>query len=140
MKRVYSLLLAVVMLSIMITPCLAVENKASAITPRYAYIATNFVDFSINQSTNVTTSNVYCCTHDNYEIQITCKLQRYNNSKWNTIKTWTTSGMEDVSLTKSWAVASGYTYRAYATFYIYDSDGILLETASNSNSKYFPAK
>lgn len=139
MKRVYSFILAFVLLSLMVTPCLAVEQDTAAVTPRYAFIAANSVSFSINENTNVTTSHVYCCTYNGYEVQIVCKLQRYNNSKWNTIKTWTASGMEDASLTKNWAVASGYTYRAYATFYIYDSSGSLVETATNSKSAYFPA-
>lgn len=139
MKRIYSLVLAFVLLAIVITPCFAVENNTPAVSPRFAFIAANSVSFTVNESTNVTTTDVYCYTYDYYEIQIVCKLQRYNNSKWNTIKTWTASGMEDASLRKTWAVASGYTYRAYATFYIYDNNGNLIETASNSKSAYFPA-
>ena len=139
MRRLTSVLLVVILLFLMTTPCFAVNNSSTAVKPRYAYIASNAVSFSINERPNVTTSDVYCGTYDNLEIQVTCKLQRYNNSKWNTIKTWTTSGMQDVSLRKTWAVPSGYTYRAYATFYIYDDNGLLLETASNSKSAYFPA-
>lgn len=139
MKRLISLLLVLVMLAIVVTPCLAVEQDTSTVTPRYAYIAANSVYFTINESTNVTTSDVFCRTYDNYEIQIVCQLQRYNNSKWNTVKTWTSSGMKSATLVKSWAVPSGYTYRAYVTFYIYNNNGTLIETATNSNSKYFPA-
>lgn len=139
MKRIFSLVVAFVMLVVIITPCFAVENSTPMVTPRYVYIITNSLNFSIDESTGVTTSGAYCCTYGNYEIQIICELQRYNNSKWNTLKTWTTSGMRDVSLTKSWAVAKGYTYRAYVTFCIYDSNGFLLESASGSKSAYLPA-
>lgn len=139
MKRIFSLVLALTLLSVMITPCLAVSNNASGITPRYAYIAVTAVDLAINESTNVTTNYLYCCTYDYYEIQAVCKLQRYNNSKWNTVKTWNVSGMEEVTLNKNWAVPSGYTYRTYVTFYVYDTNGFLIETASTSDSVYFPA-
>ena len=139
MKRVLSLVLACALFSLVAIPCLAVTSEASAINPRFAYIVVTNVDLEINQSINVTTNSLYCCTNDYYEIQATCKLQRYNNSKWNTVKTWTTSGMEEVSLSKSWAVPSGYTYRTYVTFYVYDDNGDLLETFADYDSVYFPA-
>lgn len=139
MRRSFAVLLTFVLLVSMITPCFAAENESSTVTPRYAFIWLNSVDFYRNEGSSSVTSDVYCLLYDNYEVQIVCELQRYNNSKWNTIKTWTASGIQEASLTKSWVVPSGYTYRAYATFYIYDNDGFLLETATNYNSLYFPS-
>ncbi|MBE6947504.1 MAG: hypothetical protein E7454_04560 [Ruminococcaceae bacterium] len=153
MRRIFAVLLTFVVLVSMVTPCFAAESEASAVasraaaeseasavTPRYLCIALNAVDFYIEEaSTNTVTSDVYCLLYDNYEVQIVCELQRYNNSKWNTIKTWTSSGMQEASLTKSWVVPGGYNYRAYATFYIYDNQGFLMETATNYNSVYVPS-
>ena len=76
MKHICSLVLAFILVAVMITPCFSVTNDNAAVTPRYAFIAFNSVSFSINETTNVTTSDATCRTYDNYEIQIVCKLQR----------------------------------------------------------------
>lgn len=138
MKHICSFLLAFVLLLLMVVPCFAAENDATPITPRYTYIQTSTASIVVNGSSS-TTSSASCYTYGNYEVQITLKLQRYNNSKWNTVKTWTTSGMIDAILSETWTVPGGYTYRAYATFNIYDSNGNLIETATNSKSAYVPA-
>lgn len=138
MKRICSFTLALILFLLVVTPCFAAQNDTPAVTPRYTYIQANSVSFTINESSGVASSSTFCYTYGDYEVQITLKLQRYNNSKWNTVKTWTTSGMRDASLSKTWAVPSGYTYRAYATFNIYDDNGNLIETATNSKSAYFP--
>lgn len=139
MKRILSLMLAAVLsLSFGVTAS-AQEQEQTPIMPRYTYIANTVVDISINTATNVTSNYASSTLYDDsLELQITLKLQRYNNSKWNTVKTWTASGMGRTVIDKNWAVVSGYTYRAYATFSVYDSNGNLLESVSSYNSEYFP--
>jgi len=55
-------------------------------------------------------------------------------SAWTTLKNWTASGTTYASLNKVWAVNSGYKYRVYATFRIYDSNGTIVETATNTDT------
>lgn len=139
MKRILSLLLAVVLSLSFAVSVSAQEQEQTPIMPRYTYIAATIVDLSINETTNVTSNFAYSYLHDeSLEMQAVVKLQRYNNSKWNTVKTWTASGMGEVEVDKTWAVASGYTYRTYATFSVYDSNGNLLESVSRYDSEYFP--
>ena len=140
MKRIISLLLAVFMAFSFAISVSAEALEQTPVMPRYTYIASTLVNITIDETTNVTTSNAFVCTYADYEVQITCKLQRYNNSKWNTVKTWTTSGVRYADLQKDWAVPSGYTYRTYATFSVYDSNGNLVESVSNYDSEYFPAQ
>ena len=139
MKRIISFLLAVIMAFSFAISVSAQEQEQTPIMPRYAYIAATLVDININESTNVTTSEAHFITYDaTLELQVEIKLQRYNNSKWNTVKTWTASGIGDAYIGKKWAVPSGYTYRAYATFKVYDSNGNLIESVSRYDSQYFP--
>ena len=140
MKRIISLMLAVVMTFAFTVSVSAEELEQPTIMPRYTYIMATGVNIYIDESTNITTNDAFFYTYDNYEVQIVCQLQRYNNSKWNTIKTWTASGMRYVDLQESWAVPSGYTYRTYATFKVYDSNGNLVESVSRYDSQYFPPK
>lgn len=141
MKRIISFLLAMILAFSFAFTVSAQEQAQTPIMPRYAYIAATLVDISINQSTNVTTSEAHFITYDaDLELQVEVKLQRYNNSKWNTVKTWTGSGYGDAYVGEKWAVPSGYTYRAYATFRVYDSDGNLIESVSRYDSEYFPAQ
>ena len=141
MKRIVSLLLAIVLSLSFTISATATQLNQTPIMPRYTYIASTVVDLIIDESTNVTTNDAYFLTYDkNQEVQVVCKLQRYNNSKWNTVKTWTASGYGYAGVYKDWAVPSGYTYRTYATFYVYDSNGNVIESVSRSDSQYFPAQ
>lgn len=141
MKRIISFLLAMLLAFSFAFTVSAQEQEQTPIMPRYAYIAATLVDIIINQSTNVTTNEAHFITYDaDLELQVEIKLQRYNNSKWNTVKTWTASGYGDAYICKKWAVPSGYTYRTYATYRVYDSDGNLIESVSHYDSEYFPAQ
>lgn len=141
MKRVISLLLAMVMSFGLSVSASAVELEQNPIMPRYTYIASTLTDIYIEESTNISSSEAFFVAYDQtLELQIELKLQRYNNSKWNTVKTWTSSGYGEAYIRKDWAVPSGYTYRAYATFKVYDSNGNLIESVSHYDSQNFPAQ
>ena len=140
MKRIVSLFLAIVLSLSFAVSATATQVEQTPIMPRYTYIASTVVDINIDESTNITTNDAYFLTYDSeQEVQVVCKLQRYNNSKWNTVKTWTASGYGFASVHKTWAVPSGYTYRTYATFNVYDTNGNVIESISRSDSQYFPA-
>lgn len=139
MKKSILCVMAILLICSFAVSVFATQNDQTPIMPRYTYISTTIVNLSIDKTTNVTTSYAHCHTYDDYEIQVTCQLQRYNNSKWNTIKTWTKSGIGYVDFEKNWAVPSGYTYRAYVTFKVYDSNGNVVESVSRYDSENFPS-
>ena len=65
---------------------------------------------------------------------LTMELQRSNGgNSWRTIKTWSTSGSDTVTLDKDWYVTSGYTYRVHVTVNVYTSSGNLAETESENS-------
>ena len=139
MKRILSLLMAVVLSLSLAVAVSAEEQEQTPVLPRYTYIAATVVDLNISESTNITYNVAYSYLHsDDYELRIEAKLQRYSNSKWNTVKTWTASGMGEAEVDQAWAVASGHHYRTYATFSVYDSNGNLLESVSRYDSEFYP--
>lgn len=71
------------------------------------------------------------------EVSITCDLQQYSAGKWKTIKSWSGeyTGTAYV-LSKSWYVASGYSYRLKSYAYVY-KDGTMIESDSYTSSNIF---
>ena len=138
MKRIYILGLAVLMVFSLVIPCFAAEVAETTITPRYTYIGVNKVGLTINETTGIAQCSSYCYTDGTYTVEVVCKLQKYAGGFYSTVKTWSSSGTSYASVHKSWAVYSGYTYRLYAIFYVYDSAGKLLESATSSASYNYP--
>ena len=140
MRKVLSIILTLALLMTCITTCFATESKASTISPRYTHIATNSVNLEINETTGVALCSATCYAPGTYTVEVECKLQRYQGGFWSTIKTWTSSGIRYASVYENWAVYSGYTYRVYVVFYVRDSAGNLLESATSSASYNYPKK
>ncbi len=71
------------------------------------------------------------------EVAISCYLQQYSNGKWRTLKNWSGeyNGVAYV-LSKSWYVASGYSYRLKSYVYVY-KDGAMIESDSYTSSNIF---
>jgi hypothetical protein len=71
------------------------------------------------------------------EVSISCDLQQYSAGKWKTIKSWSGeySGMGYI-LSKSWYVASGYSYRLKSYAYVY-KDGSMIESDSHTSSNIY---
>ena len=138
MKRLVSLILAVILMMSLAAPCLAAEADETVIQPRYTHITTNKVDLVIDETTGIAHCSANCYTAGNYTVEVQYKLQRYAASTWATFKTWTSTGNRYASVSQTWAVYSGCTYRGFATFYVRDSAGNLLEVATSSASYYYP--
>lgn len=138
MKRIFTVMLAIIMLMVSVLPCFAAEVNTPVITPRYTHIHNNKVDLDINTTTGIANCYASCFTMGNYTVKVECKLQRYQGGFYSTIKTWTKTGSQLASVDENWAVYSGYQYRVYAIFYVYDSAGNLLESATSSASYNYP--
>ena len=126
MKRVLSLLLMCALLLALAAPVSATEELS--VQPRFAYIHTTYLDFSINESTGVATCYANCTAASGVTIKIEGYLQQKINGGWIHVKNWTVTGSNVAVLNKQWGVYSGYQYRFYARFYIYDANGAFLES------------
>lgn len=140
MRKVISMLMSLVMFFTVAIPCFAATPDETVVSPRYTHISSNSVDLTINETTGIATCNATCYAPGTYTVEVECKLQRYQGGFWSTIKTWTSSGIRYASVYQNWAVYSGYTYRIYVVFYVRDSAGNLLESATSSASYNYPKK
>ena len=140
MKRICVVGLVMLLIVSFVTPCFAAGVSESAPSPRYAYIGVNTVHLRINESTGIAQCSADCYTDEPYNVEVVCKLQKYAGGFYSTVKTWSDSGISYACTYGEWAVYSGYTYRLYATFYVRDSNGNLLEVASSSDSYNYPKK
>lgn len=139
MKRVFSIFFAILMLAVMAVPASATASEDPGVSPRYTYIKSNSVNLTIDQSTGVATCTSTCYATSGYTVTIVCKLQRYTGTTWGTIKTWNTSADRYANISETWPVSSGFTYRVYSIFRIYNASGTLLETATSTKSCVFPS-
>lgn len=127
MKRITALLLVVVLL------CALVPSASAAVSepdnPNFNYIRSTSVTFLVDEN-GIACCTARCIADRDVTIKIIGTLQQYKNGAWSTLATWSTSGSFVVTLDKQRAVYSGYKYRFTGKFYIYDSEGSLLESDS----------
>lgn len=105
---------------------------------RYTRISTFVADLTISSSGLASCYSNVKSSVSTDKIELTMNLQQYSGGAWKTIKSWDTSGTGTVSLSKTWYVSSGYSYRVQAIAYVYDSSGTLQEspTAYSSTVTY----
>lgn len=139
MKRILVLFLALAILSSMAVPVFAAVVDDPVISPQYTYIKTNSVNLTIDTDTGVATCTSSCYATSGYTVSIECRLQRYTGSSWTTLKTWTSSAIRYTSIAETRTVTSGYTYRVYSIFRIYNPSGVLVETGTNNKTCIYPA-
>lgn len=70
-------------------------------------------------------------------VYVSASLQQYNNGHWNTIKSWSdTQNGNYVSLSQTWYVASGYSYRLVTYHITYFSGKSESSTLTSRNVSY----
>lgn len=134
MKRFVILVLVLLMLLTSAFPVQASQTDENPITPRYTYLNIIETNLGINASTGKATCSASCQSISGYNVKIVCELQQYRNATWTTLQTWTKSGNANGYVSGSKTVASGYKYRAYATYYVYNSSGRQVEKVTDYNS------
>ena len=126
MKRIFSLILVLILLVPCVVPATAEEN-ASAVIPRYTYIARIYSYLEIG-TFGITACQANCYAENGASVVLTAKLQQYNGSTWTTLKTWTATDDNIASISKNYTVPKGYTYRLSASCSVYNASGVLLES------------
>ena len=129
MKRIFSVVMVLLLLSAFVIPASAdgVENN---ISPRFTYISKVSTNVSINQNTGIATSTAISHADGVASMKLVCRLQQKKNGSWVTIKTWSDTGTQQAGVAQQRAVYSGYSYRTYVTCYVYNAAGSLLESAT----------
>ena len=128
MKRILCLILVLVLLSLSVTPVIATESEP-IVMPRYTYIAQLYSGLQIG-TWGLSACNANCYVRDADHVVLTAKLQQYNGSTWTTVKTWSATGTSAISISKNYAVPSGYVYCLRVTCAVYNAAGTLVETGT----------
>ena len=128
MKRILCLILVLVLLTLSVSPAMATESE-STIMPRYSYITQLYSGLQIG-TLGLSACRANCYVRNADEVILTAKLQQYNGSSWTTLKTWTATGTDIASISKNYAVPSGYVYCLRVTCAVFNEAGTLVETAT----------
>ncbi len=136
MKKLISLILALVLISVPLSVTTFAEepvtNYDDLVMPCYTYIIQIISALEKGSLGFVTCGSSANGVNSSTTFTITCSLQRYNGSAWETYKTKseTFPGAGDHTVEKSWFAPAGYTYRTLTTITVKNSAGTVVETAS----------
>lgn len=136
MKRVISILLVLAVL------VCTVAFPASAATstdvePLYDHINSVYANLSINKLLGIATCTGRINAKKIVPVKVIVRLQQYNEGTWTTVTSWNETGTASVSCTNQYAIYSGYTYRVRVTGYVYDSEGVIQESATVTHTVEF---
>lgn len=132
--KLKSTLCIALILCVLVSTASATVSDESQIQPYFIRISSISTNFSVSSSGYADCYGQVELYKTSDTAELTVELQRSSNqSNWETIKDWTTSGKCTVELNKGWYVASGYYYRIHITAKVYTSSGSLAETASDDS-------
>lgn len=129
MKKIISLVFCIVFVFCL----LGISASADGQALRYTYISYFGVSLSISATSATVSGSIIPKTA--LPTDITVKLQEHqSNGSWLTIASWSNS---DPSIGSeaggSVSISANGSYRAYAVGHVYDSNNVLLETATGYN-------
>lgn len=128
MKRILCLILVLLLVMMSVTPAMATESESS-VMPRYSYIGRLYSSLQIG-NLGLSACHASCDVENADHIVLTAKLRQYDGTSWTTVKTWTATGTDIASISKNYAVPSGYVYCLRVTCAVYNASGTLIETGT----------
>ena len=131
MKKVLALLFVMVTVVCAVTPAYAAMPET--VQPRYTYINKVTATLSINTSTEVATCKSSIEAASGCRVRLLMYLQVYENSRWDTVMTWETTGTSSALLSKTRSISSSNTYRLYVAGHVLDANGVILEVATKTD-------
>lgn len=96
----------------------------------YTHINSVSAGLSIDETWGIATCSGGVDAKKILPVKVTVNLQVYKDGYWQTLKTWSETGTATANTSFSYAIASGYKYRTYTIGYVYNSEGVILESAS----------
>ncbi|MDP4120309.1 MAG: hypothetical protein Q8876_04530 [Bacillota bacterium] len=134
MKKTISICLAVLMVFLLSAPAYAADAKSleaeSVVSPQYTHILLLIAGLGIDSAGKADCVGSVDSSSTSYKTSLTVSLQKYANSKWSTIKSWSDSGPGRGLIVENYYYVGSGRYRVCSTAKVYNSSGTLLETAS----------
>lgn len=137
MKRINSICLIILLVSLVTTPVFAAERDN--VQPLYNNIATIVVGLGINESTGIAISDGSVDAYYDVPVEVLVQLQMYKDGQWKTVMSWSNSGTGAAYAGGQWTVESGYNYRTRVTGSICNDWGIPIESETETKEVYYPA-
>lgn len=135
MKRLGLILILIISICINVFPVSAAE--IDEIQPLYDHIGSIYATLTINETLGIATCKGKIDATEIVPVKVVVRLQQYNDGKWSTVKSWNASGTASVSCIEQYAIYRGYTYRVSVTGYVYDSEGVILESGTVTHTVDF---
>ena len=136
MKKVLSLLLCLLVLSVTYSPATQAAQMPPVVapqdySPQFTHISIIVPNFSIGSLGRAVCAGIGRLYTSSQTVEVTVALQRLDGDTWKEVKSWTESapGIPGVNMERIHYVTSG-TYRVCVTVKAYSASGTLLETAS----------
>lgn len=133
--RAFKNILLIALVILLLTNSVVASGN-STVQPRYTYMNSVSASLTINESkgeaTCVAAATAWTCS----SVKITCLLQRYQNGGWQTIKTWSDTDSDIVTVDNTWIIEQGYKYRLRAVGYALDSSNTVLESVTQYSKTY----
>lgn len=140
MKKILASFIALLMITLLAVPALAVESdsysNSSMMTPNYTYIWQMSAGLKISSAGKAHCLGTVDAPSNSHYVNLTVTLQKKNSSSWENVKSWSTSGIGQSGLIieEDYYVARG-TYRVLTTAKIYNSTGTTLLESEPFNSQ-----
>lgn len=124
-----------VVLILILILALAVNAFASTIELRWDYLNRVKSELSISDS-GIAKPSGTATLYNGDSVSVELNLQQLKSNGWATIKTWNGSDTNSCTVSGSYAVYSGYDYRAETIAKVYDGNGNKIE----ESKMYSPIK
>lgn len=111
--------------------------KATEIQPRFTYVNSISTSLTFDVGGNAI-CNGKVIANTPKTVKIVCKLQKYVNDSWVTLKQWNKEGTAQTNISATYAVTSGSVYRIYTIGIVLDSYGNELETVTITEAAFYP--
>ena len=139
-KKLIALVLSVLCVCSISNLSTAAATENLPIQPYYTGLAQVTVSLDILDTTlGALYADCYgfVALYDGYSADITMSLQRSSDkSDWSTIKSWETSGEEEIRISEGYFILVDYYYRVNILIYVYYPSGSIAEIIS----KYSPIR
>ncbi len=113
---------------------LSVNAFATTIGVQWEYLSRVKSELSISTLGVAKATGSATLQDDNGSVSVVVNLQQLKSNGWATIKTWNGSGESPCIVSGSYAVPSGYDYRAETIATVYDGNGNKLEESKTYSS------
>lgn len=119
-------------------PLNVIATVPDTVQPRFTYIDRVTAGLSIDMLWGVATCTGSMSTSYNRNVKVVVRLLQLKNGKWEELRSWQGTGQMSCEASGTYAVARGYTYCTDVTAYIYNSEGMVVESGTTQKTVVFP--